>query len=74
MIVEAEVRDAIPVPDALFRERGSEALASVAEFGIGELTIAGDDTDLLSEQVDRAMKTPDGCQGNEHDGIVSSAA
>ncbi len=73
MIVEAQICDAVAMLDAFLPKRGGQALAALAELGVGELALARNDPDLLAKQVNRTMETPDGCQRNQHDRILHVA-
>src|SRR5437867_5694666 len=66
MGVEAQIGDAVALPDAEPHQRRGQPLATFAELRVGELLIAADDADLGAEHANSPVKTAGGGKLNEH--------
>ena len=67
VVIEAEIRDAVAGLDPGGEEAGGEALAALAEFGVGEAAVAGDHAGLLAVKIHGAIEAADRGQGHVHD-------
>jgi hypothetical protein len=74
MIVETEIGDAIGRFHSQREQTGGEALATLAELGIGEAIGPIDYADLPAIKVNGRVEAADRCQGYVHDlGLYTEA-